>query len=682
MTARAVPPFRRAIAGAPGPTYRPDVDGLRGVAVLAVLAFHAAPFAVTGGFVGVDVFFVISGFLITSILLKSGGGAGAILGSFYARRIKRIFPALVLVLFATSALAWFVLLADEYAQLGKHVVGGATFASNVFLRLEAGYFDVSAERKPLLHLWSLAVEEQYYLFFPLALILARRAGIATGKLVFVLAVGSFTLAATSRGTGAFYSSLARFWELMTGGLLAYRAHVGLAPFEAPPRAGRERTLLAWLGVALIGASIFLLSSTQPFPGVWTLAPTMGAASLVAAGQDAWPNRVLLSTPALTWCGRISFPLYLWHWPLLSLLRISTSAAPSTAARLVALALAFVLASLTHFAIELPLRARGRTRGVVPILCAALAAAGGFGAVALRSGGFPGRAVVASNRVAPPPPPRELGDVPDTVPGCGVPPEAHALFAYCRTDRREHPTVALLGDSKALALFGALVRASGPGERLAIVGTGGGGNVDGMEPVLSDAPVFRDRTVLATIASEVVVGDQRIRASVLVAATRLIFGIDRTDSLEDLPRTTRSAVVLDGLDRMVQKLEQGGRSVIVVVDNPTLPPPADCFSRVTSIEALNEALGLRRRRDCTIPYARQLELTKPYRDVLAALRVKHPRLVVFDTLDVLCEQRSVCSSTDAGGRLLYGYSDHVSELGAERIAAALTPILRDAVGASR
>ncbi len=673
MTARKIPPFRRAMGGAPRVTYRADIDGLRAIAVLSVVTFHAAPSALRGGFVGVDVFFVISGFLITAILLDDGDGPSA-LRAFYARRVKRIFPALALVLSTTAVLAWFILLAGEYAAFGKHLIGGASFSSNFVLQGEAGYFDVTAERKPLLHLWSLAVEEQFYLLFPLALVAARRRRFDVGVLVAVIAAASFVTSLLANGPGAFYSPLTRFWELMIGALLAHRAKTRRYPFGETPRPARERTLLASFGLLVLGTSMVVLTSKQPLPAGWALAPTLGTAALIAAGHDAWPNQRLLALPLLAWIGRISFPLYLWHWPLLSLLRVAASGPPSPYGRLVAVGASVALAWLTHAAIERPLRASRRVTLETSVLCAALVGIGVFGFVAFRSGGFPGRAVVALNPFQLPE--REPDFDPATKPGCLVPDDQRRLFESCRTDARERPTVALVGDSKARALFNAFVKESDASTRVVMIS---GGGFRGIVPVLSEAPGYRHYSALATIASDAVDADTGVRVVVLVAAIRLLFGLEHDDTLEELPGSANAGIAFAGLDRMITKLIAAGKVVLVVVDNPTLPDPADCVSRATALPFLNDALALRPRRiDCTISYARQMQLSKPYRDVIDALKAKHAGLLVFDTLDVLCEGRRSCSAADAQGRVLYSYSDHVSELGGSLIAHALWPMLREAV----
>ena len=343
--------------------YRPDVDGLRAVAVLAVLAYHAFPSLAPGGFAGVDVFFVISGYLITGIILDDLNRGRFTYANFYWRRIRRIFPALILVLVACLALGWLVLLPDEYTQLGKHVAAGAAFVSNVALWREAGYFDSAAELKPLLHLWSLGVEEQYYLVWPLLLLLFRR---HMGWMIIALGAASFALNIWMVGThptAAFYLPFTRFWELLVGSYLAFASQKNNS-LENPK---------AILGLVLVAAGFVLLRPDRSFPGWWALLPVLGAALLVRAGPQAWVNRKVLGHPAMVSIGLISYPLYLWHWPLLTYARIVHGGEPSPALKLALLASSMVLAWLTYQLVEKPIRFSKVAKPAVPVLATAMSA---------------------------------------------------------------------------------------------------------------------------------------------------------------------------------------------------------------------------------------------------------------------------------------------------------------------
>jgi peptidoglycan/LPS O-acetylase OafA/YrhL len=352
--------------------YRADVDGLRAVAVLAVLAFHAFPSAAPGGFTGVDVFFVISGFLITGIIVEDLRRERFTLAGFYWRRIRRIFPALILVLAACLAIGWVVMLPDEYAQLGRQVAAGAGFIANVAFWMQTGYFDWAVEMKPLLHLWSLGVEEQYYLAWPLLLYAFRRHALA---MILVLGAASFALNLflTSKDpSAAFYLPFTRFWELLIGSFLAV----------VSTRTTSDGKAL--VGAALVIAGFALIDGERAFPGWWALLPAVGTGLLISAGPQAWLNRTVLSHPAAVSVGLISYPLYLWHWPLLSFARIVEQGEISAFSRVLILAASFALAWATYQFLEKPIRFGVQLRRIaVPGLATAMVVAGIAGAAALR-----------------------------------------------------------------------------------------------------------------------------------------------------------------------------------------------------------------------------------------------------------------------------------------------------------
>ena len=377
--------------------YRADIDGLRAVAVIVVVLFHAFPALLPGGFVGVDVFFVISGYLISGIILTAIHAGRFSFAHFYARRIRRIFPALTIVLAAVMAVGWFGLYADDYARLARHVAAGAAFASNFALWQESSYFDVAAELKPLLHLWSLGIEEQFYLVWPLLLVTAARWRRGPLALTLFIAAISFLLSIwTVRidRTPAFYAPWNRFWELLAGAMLA------CTDADEALRAGMRRLAdrrwvghaLGIAGIAMILAGVLLIDSTRVFPGLWVLLPVAGTAALIVAGPRSWINRSLLSQPLVVWVGLISYPLYLWHWPLLSLARVIGSDTPEVSVRVVLIALSVLLAWLTYAIAERPIRFTLRSPIVVPAVSTAMVAVFAWGLATNVSGGFVERPV--------------------------------------------------------------------------------------------------------------------------------------------------------------------------------------------------------------------------------------------------------------------------------------------------
>lgn len=352
------------------PAYRPDIDGLRGIAVLSVVAYHAFPMAVSGGYIGVDIFFVISGYLICSIILKGMEQNRFSFVDFYSRRIRRIFPALIIVLVTCLLVGWFSLLPDEYRAFGKHVFAAIFFLANVVSSFEVGYFDPRAELRPLLHLWSLGIEEQFYLFLPPALLVARwlRFNILYYLLALTLAsfIGNVVWIHFDRSF-TFFLPVTRGWELLIGCNLAWFTLHPVNPlsrFLANMTGNRfavwrdrqiVRDLEAISGIGLIVVAVIVLRPDDPFPGWRALLPTLGAAILIAAGPKALVNRSVLANPAVVYIGLISYPLYLWHWPYFSLTRIVENGAPSAGERMLILVAAIISASLTYHLVEKPIR---------------------------------------------------------------------------------------------------------------------------------------------------------------------------------------------------------------------------------------------------------------------------------------------------------------------------------------
>ena len=462
------------------PPYRQDIDGLRAVAVLSVLGFHAFPRVVPGGFVGVDVFFVISGYLISTIILGNLLRNSFSFSDFYARRVRRIFPALGLVLASCLAIGWFVLLADEYERLGKHVLAGAGFVANLLLWHESGYFDVDAGLKPLLHLWSLGVEEQFYLVWPVALWAAARARWNVALLTWLVLLGSFAWDVAllhNDATAAFYSPGARFWELMLGALLAHWTVFGTAGYRAwssaVPISWRTRlqtlpyvrNVVSILGFGLIASSLVLLTEAQPFPGWRALPPALGALFLLWAGPAALCNRWLLSNRVMVFVGAISYPLYLWHWPLLAFARIREGQIPDAAMRAGLLALAFVLAWATWRLVENPIRFGGNRRLKVAAACSAMLVVAIAGGTTLKQQGFGGRFDQDVRRYAD----FKYEFLSDArYPACWLrldqAPDAYAKECVDPPDTR--PLLVLWGDSHAARLYPGLRAALGSRYRLA------------------------------------------------------------------------------------------------------------------------------------------------------------------------------------------------------------------------
>ena len=382
-------------------SYRSDIDGLRAIAVLSVIAFHIAPAKFRGGFVGVDIFFVISGFLISSIIYKELESGAFSIVEFYVRRIRRIYPALFLVLSAVCVAGWLFLLPSDYVVLGKQILGGSTFAANFVLWWQSGYFSPEAAQKPLLHLWSLGVEEQYYLIFPVICMAFYRsksrwtlpsaflAIAAVSMLVNVVFVSEYSAA-------TYFLPFSRLWELFVGAGLSLLLQRNLQFPAETQLLEKWRHGVGVLGLALLAVSVFGIDQFDAFPGWWAILPIIGAVLVIVAGQNSLVNRYILSSKPAVFVGLISYPLYLWHWPILSFMRITIiiwGAKYSHIQKGAMVIAAFLLAYLTYRFIELPIRhvtqREQRRKGALWLLgCVSLT--GTFGVLVIWTGGFPGR----------------------------------------------------------------------------------------------------------------------------------------------------------------------------------------------------------------------------------------------------------------------------------------------------
>lgn len=369
--------------------YRPDIDGLRAIAVMLVVFFHAFPETFKSGFIGVDIFFVISGFLISTIIFEAISENKFSYIQFYARRIRRIFPSLCIVLLSCLILGWIALLTVEYTQLGLHVAAGSIFSSNLLLWSESGYFDIDSASKPLLHLWSLGIEEQFYLVWPCMLILLSRFKRCHFLLLLLIAFSSFALnisLLTKYPIAAFFMPFTRFWELVIGSMVA--ALIFFYKHELIGINQSFKNLFSIFGLCLLVAGVALIDDKLPFPGFWTLLPVLSASFLILAGSDSIINQKVLSHPVLVSLGLISYPLYLWHWPILSFKRmIEGGQIGSIKFRLIAIAFSILMAWLTYLFIEKPIRKISSLKKTAGILIVILGMVGIFGLVVYQNNGF-------------------------------------------------------------------------------------------------------------------------------------------------------------------------------------------------------------------------------------------------------------------------------------------------------
>ena len=335
------------------PAYRSDIDGLRAVAVLSVMLFHSGFSVFSGGYVGVDIFFVISGYLITTIIVREIANNDFSISRFYERRFRRILPALIVVIAVSLVFGALLLPPERLVDLGRSAMATAGFSSNILFYFDSGYFDGHAEGKPLLHTWSLAVEEQYYIFFPLLLLLIARVD-AKHYLKWLIILGSLSFFYCIIGTNvdpsaAFYLIPTRAWELFLGSILALRV-------LPRPKNQYIFEIISIIGILLIAYSVFYYTPDTNFPGFAAVAPTLGSAFIIYSGSSSQPFvSKILSLRPIVFVGLISYSLYLWHWPVIVYTKIYSIKELSTEMTASMIAFIFFAAVISWRYVELPFR---------------------------------------------------------------------------------------------------------------------------------------------------------------------------------------------------------------------------------------------------------------------------------------------------------------------------------------
>lgn len=647
--------------------YRPDIDGLRAFAVLAVVTFHAFPATVRGGFLGVDVFFAISGYLICGILLRELEAGSFSFLQFYSRRVRRIFPALLLVLAALLPLGWHMLLPDEYAALGKHILGGATFSSNLLLWSEAGYFDAAAKAKPLLHLWSLGIEEQFYIFFPLLLWACAKRHFRLITIILFLTLLSFLdniYLHTIDRTADFYSPLARVWELLAGAglcaalrqestqrvlLRADKLCASLLYSPARPNDGRSLSLaLAVTGFCLLGVGLLLARQTTPWPGYEAVLPILGALCLMAAGPHNAVSATVLCNRVSVFVGRISYPLYLWHWPLLSLAFIQRGGltADTRLLRVGLVLLSFALAVATYLLVEKPIRfGQSARRAKVWGLVAGMALMAGAGGTIYGLAGLPERAkfreIAAALQQLERPPRQDAAGLAYT----GIRTEQ---LLYCRyTDARARETVAIVGDSHASSAYVGVAR----------LGTRESFNSVLLGWWIPGGAIWRpdDFRKYSGVIFNILQRKKEIRKVFLV--TRGMIYITSVDNAGDRAGVPRQEPPVGednykkSLQEFIDMLRAVGKEVFVVAENPELlADPRDYINRNTTVAQLKNNF-------LHVPKSDVLSRQQAYLDILANIK----DATVIPTIDAFCPTEQ-CTVFSADGLPLYYDDDHLSVAG--------------------
>jgi peptidoglycan/LPS O-acetylase OafA/YrhL len=619
--------------------YRPDLDGLRGIAILAVVGFHAFPTYVPGGFVGVDVFFVLSGFLISTIIIKQLCSSTFSLADFYVRRVRRLFPALAVVLAACLLFGWFALLPDEFQSLGKHVGAAAAFILNFSVWREGGYFDPAETLNPVLHLWSLGIEEQFYLVWPLVLLLLwqhkRSLAVTIGMLVVASFVANIVFSHRDP-RGDFYLPVTRFWELGLGCLLAVlgrRQRPGLL-------AGLRRALpglqpvLGGLGFVLICAAAVLFDAHMPFPGWAASVPVAGAMCIISASPDDWFRKHALAARPLVFVGIISYPLYLWHWPLLSFVTILGSGTAPGTVRAAVVLLSFLLAYLVFRLVELPIRTRSPLHAS-GVLAAGLGTLGVAGLIVFSAAGIKSRfghdvhALQTASRIN--------HYCLKNFPG-------RQDFNYCKSTSDAQPEVMFLGDSRTQALYDAMVSLPHGSYPMMLLARGGCPAMLDVRAAEQDPHRVSCNKTWRDFVDAVHSLQPRVVVVVGGGSDLIPAGVTGGSEFEN------------SLGELIGALRRTSR-VIYVRETPEFDTGPACFLRRIKVP-WGECAPV-------VPRAVFEQRLTAYNHAVDEVQARNPGLVVVDSMQALCGSK-YCSQKLSSGELLYRDPLHLTSAGARRL----------------
>jgi peptidoglycan/LPS O-acetylase OafA/YrhL len=645
--------------------YQREIDGLRGLAVLGVVLFHAFPSRMRGGFVGVDIFFPISGYLITRIICNELEEERFSFTAFYGRRIRRLFPALVLVIGMCLLAGVLVMLPEELRRLGRHAVAGTLFVPNIAAYREAGsYFAGAADQKPLLHLWSLGIEEQFYLLWPMVLVLLARIrwrlSLAVAGL-FVLTFLANLVLSYRFPRAAFFLPIGRLHELLLGALVV---------FVPRPPSQRLRSYLATLGSLMLMVGFAVITPARVFPGVWVLLPVGGTALLLLVNDGATRIARALASSPLVFVGHISYPLYLWHWPLLSFATVIEGGTPGRMIRVLCVCTAFLLAWISYRFLERPVRLASshRRNFWVQILASLMVVVGISGFLMFNSGGFPSRFAQLPQRAQ-----TSMADAPAVPVGrCwGAP----ASLSCSKVDS-DAEKILVLGDSHAKPVaLGLISELAQRDVRISVafrsVGEGGCvpffhvesydayGASRGCQPDLDRILKWAlyDKSVRTVLlvgrwASRVgnATGFGRSEDFGAVSRGRYRYSIDRGD------RGGNDQAFTSGLTETVYTLQQAGRRVVFLHQVPEFGfYPPYCGRRPVLIARARDSL---RGQGCSIEKKAVEKRQAPYRKLLHQILSAFPSVLTVDPLEVLCSGPT-CSMRYSNGTLLYRDDDHVN-----------------------
>jgi peptidoglycan/LPS O-acetylase OafA/YrhL len=643
--------------------YREDIDALRGLAVLLVVVYHAFPELIPGGFIGVDVFFVISGYLITSIIFFSIKNNNFSLKEFYARRIRRLFPALITVLLVVLLLGWLVLFPEEYEQLGRHVTKSVIFLLNFSLIKEINYFDVESHYKPLLNLWTLSIEEQYYLFWPLIILFffkIKKNPSYFLVLAFIISLFINVYFAKDYSQKVYYHTLTRFWQLAAGSLLA----VWLTNYKVLQNTNNSiKIFVGGGGLILIVFGALWIDGQMVYPGLLAIVPVLGAALVIIS------NIKLKQYFGFVKLGLISYPLYLWHWVIISFLYIYLGRKPEVFALVLAVLLSLTFAHLTHKYIEQFRYQKSST----PYLILLLIIVGLFGFYIKEKNGLPDRSNMQNyvKKI------QHLKREPPKDDTCvnysrGLL-DSEQTFDYCRADldikSKAKKLIAVIGDSHANVLFAGISKvARSKGYEVILLANSSCPTLKGFEWGNNNLEIDNCKKKIEEILTII---QKEPRIEKIIIATRgpvYIHGEIKGNFTEE--NITKSLSLVKNQKLTYENYFYGFKNTMQVLENiPNIKkvfyklenPELDFLPKET-ISRPYDFFGISINRD-TISRKLYLQRMSLYRENF--FKLSFSKLLVLDPIEALCDD-DICYSK-VEDQFLYADDDHFSEFGSIYIA---------------
>ena len=650
--------------------YRPDIDGLRAIAITWVVLCHAFPNYFGGGFVGVDIFFAISGYLIASIIFKGLGKNNFSFLEFYAKRSRRIFPALIFVLVVGLIIGGLFLTPREYKEMGKSAFFGAVFFENFKLARGVDYFDLSIARNTYMHLWSLGVEEQFYLLFPAIVVVAWKW--LKGRILGVLLL----LFGLSLATGLYYQPISdskayfwphcRFWQLGAGVILAY---IHYRATDANTY-GKIRTFFERHGsffslIATVGLVVILFtygSVTDAYPGLWAVAPTLCAVLLIAAGKEAWFNKVILSRSYMVYVGWLSYPIYLWHWLFLSIAFSCFAGVIPTHAKWIAILLACLFAYISFTFIELPIRKMKADKKMLIGTLLALLGAALFGGVVSKTDGVPQRLN------------HDLRVALSTITNNRETPEANRcrnnpIFDCWTQTGNQDGNVLLIGNSHAEHLKAVFASYAPSFARVDIYAAGGTRPLENVVQRFTEKQLIRDGKAHAVLEAV-----QSSPAKLVVISNTW----GRIDPSEEVLLKDGSTSTFERVfEKTMLNILNSGKKIAFMIDNPSMPNEMENCMGIRPINLTKGECGISRK-----AYDHQ---SASQRDYFTKWSNAYPdQIFVIESGVALCDDQH-CSMLGKNKEPLYTDTGHLTDEGAklvsERAWQFITPLLKDILGKS-